>query len=192
MKILKLIDRWITSLEEKILSFAILLMAFILIGNVISRMFFNFSWHFAEEMGQFLVIAITFIGISYGARKGRHISMTAIIDLSPRKVQKALVLIISSITSITLFYLGYLGIEYTLKVESLGRVTPSLRVPMYLIVMFVPIGFILGGIQYARNFWINIKEKEVYIGTEKTAFVNEQVELSKEGQESDYKVSHII
>lgn len=191
MRILKLIDRWITKIEEKILSFAILLMAFILIGNVISRMVFNYSWHFAEEAGQFLVIAITFIGISYGARKGRHISMTALMDLSPQKVQKVLILIISSVTSITLFYLAYLGIEYTLKVESLGRVTPSLRVPMYLIVMFVPIGFALGGIQYARNFWINLKEKEVYIGTEKMANEKEEAEISKD-EESDYKVSHII
>ncbi|WP_134704475.1 TRAP transporter small permease [Ammoniphilus sp. YIM 78166] len=159
MKLLKWIDRLIMNIEEKILSYSILLMAFILIGNVISRTFFNYSWHFAEEAGQFLVIAITFIGISYGARKGRHISMTAVIDLSPPKIQKALILIISAVTSVTLFYLAILGIEYTLKVEALGRVTPALRVPMYLVVMFIPIGFILGGIQYARNFWINLKAK---------------------------------
>lgn len=192
MRILKMIDRWITILEEKILIFSVLVMAFILIGNVISRMVFNFSWAFAEESGQFLVIAITFIGISYGARKGRHISMTILMDLSPHKVKKILILIISSITSLTLFYLAYLGIKYTIKVESLGSVTPSLRVPMYFIVMMVPIGFILGGIQYARNFWINIKEKELYIGTEKPGFPDEEFGAAKADQESDYKMSNIV
>lgn len=187
MRILKAIDRWITTLEEKILTFSILLMAVILIGNVISRIVFHFSWPFAEESGQFLVIAITFIGISYGARKGRHISMTILMDLAPHKMKKILILIISSVTSLILFYLAYLGIKYTIKVESLGSVTPSLRVPMYFIVMMVPIGFFLGGIQYARNFWINIREKEVYLGTEKTVVTDEESD-----EPSDYSVSHSI
>jgi TRAP-type C4-dicarboxylate transport system permease small subunit len=142
-------------------------MALILIGNVISRSIFNRSWTFAEESGQFLVIAITFIGISYAARQARHISMSAIFDLIPTQLKKVFIIIISAVTAIAMFYLAYLSFKYMLSVYELGRVTPALGVPMYLVILFIPLGFIFGGIQYARNLVINLKEKEVYLSYDK-------------------------
>jgi len=168
MKILQQVDQFVTKLEEFLLSYAVLLMAVVLIGNVISRTIINRSWTFAEEVGQSLVIITTFVGISYAARKARHISMSTLIDIMPEKMRKVSVMIISFITSLALFYIGYLALEYTLKVQQLGRVSPALRIPMYLIIAFVPLGFFLGGLQYARTFVKNIREQEVYVSIEKT------------------------
>lgn|SRR5690554_5312393 len=157
----------ICKIEEILLSYSIILMAIILIGNVISRTIFQKSWSFAEEVGQTLVIITTFIGVGYAARKNKHISMSAIYDMLPEKVQKAFMLIISSVTSISLFYLSYLSIQYTKRVKELMRVTPALRIPMYLICGLVSIGFIVGGIEYLITFINNIKNKEIYYSSEK-------------------------
>lgn len=162
-----LFDRVVSKFEETILSFSVILMALILIGNVVSRSLFNVSWTFAEEVGQALVIIVTFMGIGYGAKKARHINMSAVFDLLPNKYKKIFMYIISIGTSVSMFYLTYLAGMYTLKVYTLERITPALGIPMYLIVGFVPVGFLLGGIQYARNFIINVKEQEVYLSTEK-------------------------
>lgn len=164
----KLFDKYISKIEEGILSSSIILMAIILIGSVISRSLFNKSWTFSEEVGQALVIIVTFIGIGYGARKARHISMSAVFDLLSEKYKKIFMYVISSFTSIAMFYISFLGFQYVQRVRDLGRVTPALRIPMYLIFLAVPIGFFLGGIEYARTFIINIKKKEVYISSEKT------------------------
>lgn len=142
-------------------------MAIILIASVISRTLFNKSLTFGEELGQALVIVVTFLGVGYGARKARHISMSAIFDLLNEKYKKIFIYAISSGTSITMFYLAYLGARYTQSVYALGRVTPALRIPMYLIVVVVPIGFLMGAIEYAKTFIINIREKEVYLSSEK-------------------------
>ena len=40
-------------------------MAFILIGGVISRVVFNSSWTFTEEVGTMLNVTVTFFGIGY-------------------------------------------------------------------------------------------------------------------------------
>lgn len=172
------IDRILTKIEEGILSYSIIVMAIILIGNVISRTIFNHSWTFAEEVGQALVLIVTFVGIGYGAKKGRHICMSAFFDLLPERFQKIFMYIISSITAISMFVLTYLSVQYVIKVHALGRVSPALRIPMYLIYIFVPLGFFLGGIQYILIFIKNMKEKEVYIATEKlTRGNNEEIKI---------------
>ena len=49
----------------------------------------------------------------------------------------------------------------------LGRVTSALELPAWIIQLVVPIGFGLGAIQYFLNVVMNIKEPQLYIGTEK-------------------------
>ncbi|RLZ13216.1 TRAP transporter small permease, partial [Proteus mirabilis] len=44
---------------------------------------------------------------------------------------------------------------------------PALQVPVYIMIIFVPIGLFLGGLQFLRNMWINIREKDIYLATEK-------------------------
>ena len=70
--------------EEAILSGGILVIAFLTIANVFCRTFLGFSLAFAEEVSQFLIILVTFVGLSYGAAQGRHIRMTALYDELPR------------------------------------------------------------------------------------------------------------
>lgn len=178
---MKSLDKVVEKIEEAILGYSILIMAFVLIGSVLSRTLLNSSWTFAEEVGQTLTIIVTFVGIGYAAKKAKHITMSAIFDLMSEKGKKGFELIISSITSLCLFYLSYLGLQYTMKVYELGRVTPSLRIPMYLIMAFVPLGFLLGAIEYGRTFIKNLRNKDVYVSTQKTINqIGEAYEYSKE------------
>ncbi len=57
-------------------------LAVLLIANVFARTF-SLSIHFAEEISRFLVMLITFTGVSYGVRKARHIRMGAFLDAMP-------------------------------------------------------------------------------------------------------------
>ncbi|WP_257008378.1 TRAP transporter small permease [Bacillus sp. FJAT-45350] len=166
-KIIQKIDHFIMKVEEYILSYAVILIAVMVVGNVISRTITGSSWTFSAEVSRFAVILATFMGISYAARKGRHISMSALFDTVPFKFRKVLAIVIPAFTSIVLFFLTYLAFKYLMSVYSTGRVTPALQVPVYIMTLFVPVGLFLGGLQFVRNMWINIKEKEVYLATEK-------------------------
>ena len=42
---------------------------------------------------------------------------------------------------------------------------PALGVPVYLVYLWVPIGFFVTGIQYALTMVKNIREKEIYLST---------------------------
>lgn len=169
MKLFWKIDDLISLITEWILASGILLMAALLICNVVSRKVLSKSMASADELGGSLLILVTFTGIGYAARKGRHIRMTAIFDTLPLKVQKWLMVFISFVTMATYIYVCFIAFEYIEYTKMLGKVTSALEMPDWIRAVVVPVGFGLGAIQYFMNIIINIKEPELYIGTEKTA-----------------------
>src|SRR5699024_9533458 len=129
-----------------------------------------------EELGQLLVVIVTFMGLGYGVRKGQHVSMSAILDLAPKKMKKVMVIFIATISMLTMFIFSYYSYKYTLTVIARGRVTPALEMPRYITTMFLPIGFTLGGIQYLINLILNIKYKnEIYLSNERPLKEEEDV-----------------
>ena len=162
------ISKWITKLEELCLAWGILGIAALTIGNVIARTAFSTSLVFAEEISQFLIVFVTFLGIGYAAGQGRHIRMTAIYDLLPERTRKVLAVTIAATTSALLFYLSYLAVRYALDtVRELGSVSPALRVPLWIVYLAAPLGFALGGLQYALAVVKNLTTKGVWLSFEK-------------------------
>ncbi len=127
---------------------------------------FGRSWAFGEEFALFIMVIVTFIGISYAVREGRHIRMTAFFDQLSKKKQKYLMLFITFITAAVLFYLSYYSLLFTIRMRSLGRVTPALQIPYYLVVMWAPIGLFTGAIQYVLAFIKNIIEEGPWLSIE--------------------------
>ncbi|MFB5664386.1 TRAP transporter small permease [Alteribacillus sp. HJP-4] len=167
MKVLNILDSTLKKIEEFILSFSIITIAAMVCGNAIARNFLSSSWAFAEEISRLALFMATFMGISYVARKGRHLSMSAVYDNVPFKFRKALATIIPFFTAIVLFVFAYYSWLYIESTIQSGRVTSALRLPYYVMLIWAPLGFILGGIQFLRNFWINVRNKDVYLAVER-------------------------
>ena len=162
------LDNVMTKVEEALLASSILGLSLITIGNVLSRKLLNYSWSWAEEVLQFILVLVTFMGISYAARRSRHIRMTAFYEMLREPARKVLMLIISLGTALLLFYLSYYALLYVLKVHTSGRVTPALRIPFYLAVIWAPLGLFTGGVQYARTFIKNLCTEGVWTSAEMT------------------------
>ena len=90
--VLGMIDTTISRIESFFLATGVLLMALNTVANVVGRFAFQQSLFFSEELNRILIILITFAGISYAARHGRHIRMSAIYDALPSNVRKPLMI----------------------------------------------------------------------------------------------------
>lgn len=154
------LNKKVRKLEELLISYGIIIMAIVLVANVISRVVFSNSIQAAEEIGQVLIVMITFIGTSYAARMGKHITMSALIDSIPRKYKKFYIYFTSAVSTVLLWWLGYLGTLYVLRIMNSGRITPSLQFPMWILYIFVPLGFFLASLQYLVTIVANIQDKE--------------------------------
>lgn len=159
------IDRIIARLEEVIMAIGVILMAINTITNVISRFFFNHSIIFAEELNSIFILLVTFAGIGYAARHGRHIRMSAIYDALPDKTRKLLMTLMTLVTAIFMLFLAWYSVQYILNLYSKGRVYPALGIPVYISYLWVPVGFLVTGIQYFLTFVKNLREKPIYLST---------------------------
>lgn len=166
VRALSTLDKGIAGFEALILAYGVILMALNSVVNVLGRTFFQQSLYFSEELNQFLIVLITFVGMGYASRKGRHIRMSAIYDQLGERGRKVLMILICAITAAVMFVLAWYSYGYVARVAKLGKVTPALQVPLYMTYIWVPIGFAITGIQYSLAVVRNLREKEVYMSYE--------------------------
>lgn len=160
------LDHIIAALEEVIMAVGVIMMAINTIANVISRFVFNHSLIFAEELNSIFILLVTFAGIGYAARHGRHIRMSAIYDALPGAARKILMTIITAVTAVIMLSLAWYAVQYILSLYAKGRVYPALGIPVYLSYLWVPVGFFVTGIQYALTLIKNLQEDEIYLSTD--------------------------
>jgi TRAP-type C4-dicarboxylate transport system permease small subunit len=160
--------------EVSALSISTALLAMLLIGNVIARTFFQ-AIYFAEELAEFLIVFTTFVGVSYAARKARHIRMGAFLDSMPPRMEKVFIYIISTINAFVMFLMAYYSWNYMMNAMNMGQTTQALRMPYWITLVIVPIGFFSAGVQYVRTVWKNIKEEDVWQSPEQQSEYEEEV-----------------
>lgn len=162
-------------IEEILLSTSVLGLAALTILNVLSRSLLNQSLAFAQELSQFLIIVVCFVGLSYATSQGRHIRMTAIYDQFSARGRKRLMVLIASSTALLLFVLGIYSVRYVMTVYQLGGISPALRVPYYLVYLVCPVGLFLSAFQYLLVVVRNLTSPGVYIAFDKLDKYDEPV-----------------
>ena len=163
---LGVIDTGVSKAEGVILALGVLLMAVNTIANVVGRFVFGESLHFAEEVNRILIIMITFAGIGYAARHGRHIRMSALYDAFPVEVRRYLMIVIAFFTCAVMLFLAWFAVGYIHSMYKTGRVLPTLGFPIYMIYLWVPIGFVVTATQYFMTGLKNITSRDVYLSTQ--------------------------
>lgn len=163
VRILAAIDRGIAMIERTALAVGVLGMTAISIANVIMRNVFDASLAFADELNQALIIVVTFLGIGFAARLGRHIRMTAIYDQLGHAGRKALMVLMSLFTALLLFVLAWYAARYVEQTRQVNAVTAALQIPLYLIYAVAPVGLALGGVQYLLAAIRNLTAKDVFV-----------------------------
>ena len=141
----------------------VLLIAGLSIGNIVSRTLTGESLAFTEELAQFLMIGVTFVGLSYAAGRGRHIRMTALYDQFSVRWRKVLIVVSSGLTAVLMLVLAWYSLTYLDTLRFLGSVSPVLRLPLHVVYLVVPLGLLLTAAQYALAVVRNLTAREVYL-----------------------------
>ena len=149
----------VNGIEVSVMVFCVAALAVLLIVNVIARTFFQ-SLYFADEISVFLVLIITFVGVSYGVRKARHIRMGAFLDAMPPKMEKIFIISISLISAVVLGIMTWASWKYLLNALDRGHMSQALRIPKWIFYAIIPVGFGLSTIQYLRTIIKNLTEDE--------------------------------
>jgi len=165
LKTIDFIDGLLSRFEGVMLALGVIAMTVNTIAAVISRYVFNSAITVTDELNMIFIVVVTFAGLSYAARNGRHIRMSAIYDAMPSKIRKALMIGMTSITSAFMFFLSFYSVNYIVEVYQSGRILPALGLPVFYIYLWVPIGFVVTGLQYAFTMVKNLTERDVFLST---------------------------
>ncbi|MBM4763633.1 TRAP transporter small permease [Bacillus sp. B15-48] len=140
----------INKIEEAFISFSILFATLLVLVNVTLRMFGKgITW--SEELIRFMLIWVTFIGISVCARNDEHFSIEFIPQLVRGKVKKGLMFVIyvlSLIFSVIFTWYSFKLLQFTF---GNGQLTPGLGVPFALIYGIIPLSGFLLIIRYVQQ-----------------------------------------
>ncbi|MFW5790709.1 MAG: TRAP transporter small permease [Bacillota bacterium] len=175
--VIRKINAGMKKLEEFIVGYGTIALAFLLIANVIDRNLFGSKLFFVDEVNTFIIIYITFVGTSYAARNGRHIRMSALSDLVPKKFEKLMMYIMTLGTFIFIGWTTWIVSKYVLDLFSSGRQSSLLQVPLWSIWIIAPIGLGLTTIHYFMAFLKNLKEEDVWISFDEKSEYGEVEEI---------------
>jgi len=171
----RIVGMVISTLEVSVLVFCVAALAVLLIANVFARTFFQ-SIYFAEEVSTFLVLLLTFTGLSYGVRRARHIRMGAFLDQMPPKMEKVFIIIISVVSAIVMAVMAWASWLYLQNAMNMEHMTPALRVPRWTFYVIIPIGFTLAAVQFLRTVIKNIVEPEPWLSPDqKSEYEDEDI-----------------
>jgi TRAP-type C4-dicarboxylate transport system permease small subunit len=157
-----MLDRVAEFIEEAILGCTVLFLAGMLMVHVIGRQLLGTGVTGQVELTQMSLIIMTFSGLGYGVRKARHICMSAFYDQLRGLARKAALVSISLLTGALMFYFCIHAWDYVEAIQSRGRTSSALQIPLWIPYLVAPIGFALAGIQYWLTAIRNLISSDIY------------------------------
>ena len=115
------------------------------------------SW--SEEFIRYSFIWITFIGGAVCVRYGAHVSIDVIDSFIGERSRTVIFGIASFITMIFLGWMFVIGLETVYFNYQNGQTTPTLSLPIYLVYLAIPLGFLLMIVHYIELL-VKLKKKQ--------------------------------
>lgn len=143
-------------IEEILLVVCLLVMVVVIFLQVVMRYGFNSSLSWSEELARILFIWASWIGISFGQKKGEHIKITLVIDNLRGKARIIVLLLADLFTLVILAVLLFKGVEITQKIFNMASTTPALFIPKWILYASVPISCTLMSIRVLKSMWDKI------------------------------------
>ncbi|KGP90636.1 C4-dicarboxylate ABC transporter permease [Pontibacillus chungwhensis BH030062] len=135
-----ILDR-INKLTEDITALFLLIMVLLVFVKILTRVLFQSSFPWTEELSRYLMIWITFLGASIAFKYAAHIGFDLIVNKLPGMLKK-IFQVISAIACLTFFILLIVK-GYELCGRSMVQSSPALDLPMAYVYAIIPISGIL-------------------------------------------------
>jgi TRAP-type C4-dicarboxylate transport system permease small subunit len=120
--------------------------------QVVMRQFgASLSW--SEELARYCFIWMTYMGISYGVKKHRHVKVDAILAILSKKGQIVLNIISNLFFAAFAIFIIVYGFDIATQLLAFGQKSAANQIPMGLIYMATPIGMSLTLIRITQNVY---------------------------------------
>jgi TRAP-type C4-dicarboxylate transport system permease small subunit len=134
-------DRGFKRINAAVIVAMMAVMVALVFGNVVGRYAFNRSFIWAEELSQYLMVWVTFLGAGLALRQGRHVAVELLQGAFPARIVRALRTFVAVATIAFLLVLAVLGFQ--LAAFAWPQETPAMNISAGIPYLAVPIGALL-------------------------------------------------
>jgi TRAP-type C4-dicarboxylate transport system permease small subunit len=125
-------------------------MATLVFINVIARYVFGVSIIWAEEVSQYLMIWIAYLGAGLALREGRHVALEMLHECLAAALSRKVRMVIGGLTLAFLGMVAVLGFQFVVFVWS--QETPVLNISLGIPSLAIPIGALLFAVHLVLMF----------------------------------------
>ncbi|WP_042349413.1 TRAP transporter small permease [Bacillus massiliigorillae] len=119
----------------------LVLMVILVFIQIVSRIIFQSSFSWTEEVSRYLMIWLTFIGAAFSFQHGAHVGVELLTSKLPAKVSAILQVFVAILCMILFYVMIVKGLE--LVDHSSLQHSPALRLPMSFVYLIIPISGVL-------------------------------------------------
>lgn len=131
-------------------------MAVLVFLNVVTRYVFNHSIIWVEELTQYQMIWVAYLGAGLALREARHVAVDTLQDLLPAPLRRHLRTLLAAAMAVFLAVLAVLGFQ--IVAFTWNQETPVMNVPTGLPYLAVPIGAV-AMLLHLLLFWRRFVER---------------------------------
>ena len=153
----------IFSLIEKYAIFAVFFFATVMVViNVLGRKIFGFSFNWLEELNRYILVVTTFVGASIGITLSNHPRMDSVLSLIKGRARLIVECISTLILTVFVAIMAYWAFKQLGVMIKLNASTATLKVPVYIFYMFIPIGFLGMTARCIAKLIMEVRDAVVY------------------------------
>jgi TRAP-type C4-dicarboxylate transport system permease small subunit len=143
-------ERWFLAANRTAIFLMMAVMTTLVFVNVVARYVFNFSIIWTEEVSQYLMIWIAYLGAGLALREGRHVALEMLHDRLPVALSRKVRMVIGGIVLAFLGAVTVLGFQFALFVWN--QETPVLNISLGIPSLAIPIGALLFAVHLVLMF----------------------------------------
>ena len=135
------LDRHFKQLTAGFIAAMMAVMVALVFTNVVGRYVFDRSFIWAEELSQYLMVWVTFLGAGLALRQGRHVAVELLQNAFPETIMRAMRIFVAAATILFLLVLTVLGFQ--LAAFAWPQETPAMMISAGIPYLAVPVGALL-------------------------------------------------
>ncbi len=158
---MKKILKWMDENLEKSIAIALMsAMTIILFIQVICRRVFNSSLTWSEELARYMFVWLVYIAISLGAKHMAHLKVEAFLGIFPKKIRAFIQIAAEIVVLLFAVIIVYYGFGLVGKQMGIGQISPAMGIPMWIVYLAPPIGFLLTIIRQIQVIIYRIRHRD--------------------------------
>lgn len=154
IKIFQFLER---HLEEIICVVLMSAIALVLGLQVFMRYCMQSSLGWSEEFSRYCFVWLVFMGISYGAREMKHITIDAFLYLFPKFMRHYVIILGQVLFLVFAVWIVYLAWGFVQKQFMIKILSSSMRIPMWIVYLAPVVGFTLTSLRVVQQIIYTVK-----------------------------------